>query len=269
MEIEGIVCQGCGSTNITFDPKRREVTCNQCGKITTYSRSTLNKNGKVSFQRENAINQFSKGRMDEALQFAYEVLNIAIDNAPALFIISYYDEFIKKNAGNVKKYFAEMESIALEYDEVKELCTLFLAVAYNMTEYEMDIILLIAKNMQDPEDKAFLCEFFDQLCPYMISKRTSMIFLNAELIEMYKDLAFHCDIPKTCFALLKAIENNPDSPYASNSFYLKTKVEHFYNRFVLPVGEIVSNMHNAALKEKFLTVFEQKKSKYNTDASLQ
>ncbi len=268
MEIEGIVCDGCGSAYIEFNPRNRTVLCNQCGKLSTYARSTLNKNGKICFQRENAIKQFSSGKMDEAQSYAHEVLNIFVDNAPALFIMSYYDEFINKRIGSMKKFFEEIQSAALEYDEVMELESLFLAAAYNMTDYEAEIIKLICANMQAEQDKKSLCDFFDTLCPYMISKRTSMNFFDDERVGMYKDLAGHCGIPKTCFALLKAIEANPDSPYVGNSFYLETKARYFYDKFVIPVGEVVQAINNMEFREKFIMVYKQKREKYKIDAKL-
>ena len=72
---------------MTFDPKRRILLCNQCGKEEYYSRATLNANGKVVFSRRNAIRFFSEGKLEDARHYAMEVLNISMDNAPAMYIL--------------------------------------------------------------------------------------------------------------------------------------------------------------------------------------
>lgn len=268
MELGGLQCRGCGSSNVVFDSKRRILTCNQCGKEEYYSRATLNANGKVQFNRENAINFFAEGKFEDSLHFAIDVLNIFKDNAPALYIMAYYDEFVRRKEGSLKSFFYELKDIALEYDEVQELKKLLLASAYNLMEYEKQTITLVAVNMQSEEDEADLCDFVDKLCPYLIRKRTSVDFLTKDLIDLYEDLAGHCDIPKTCFALLKAINDNPDSPYVNNCFYLRSKAKYFYDNFILPVGKIINAMRTKELRDKFINSYQKIKSKYEEDASL-
>lgn len=267
MELSGLQCHGCGSTNVVFDPKRRILTCNQCGKSEYYNRATLNANGKVIFSKDNAINFFMQGKYENARHYAMDVMNIFKDNAPALFILAYYDGIVMRIDGAIKRFFNEVKELPLEYDEVKELRKLFTATAYNLMDYEEDVIRLIALNMQDDEDAKELCEFVDKICPYFISKRTSMDFFTDDLQDMYSDLADHCDIPRTCFALVKSIENNPDSPYVSKCFYLKSKTQYFYNHFVLPVGEVIGSMKTEELKKKFMASYEQKRLKYESDAN--
>ena len=181
MDLEGLQCHGCGSTNVTFDPKRRILSCNQCGKEEYYSRSTLNANGKVVYARRNAIHFFKEGRMDDA----------------------------------------------------RELCTVI-----------------------------------DTICPFLISKRTSAGYLTDNLVDMYRELAEHCGIPKTCFALLKSIETNPDSPYVGQSFYLKAKVRYFYDNYVVNVGKVIRAMNDANLKAKFVGAYENKCQQYKADAGM-
>ena len=265
MDTIGLSCPGCGSSDVLFDPKSRILTCKQCGKKQTYARATLNKNSKVLYAGQNAVNFFSDGKYYDAKHFAQEVLDISMDNASALFIMAYYDEFVEGRNGAMRLFFNQIIDVALEYDELKTLRQLILASAYRLADYEEKIIELVAKNMQGEEDIPELQDFFDRICLYFISKRTSTVFFNMNLIEMYKDLAEHCGIPKTCYALLKAIESNPDSPYTDNSFYMKAKAEYFYNHFVLPVGEIIEKMSENEYKEKFLSVFNTKKQKYAND----
>ena len=232
MEPGGMQCHGCGSTNVQFDPQRRLLICNQCGKEEYYSRATLNANGKVLYARQNAMNFFSEGRYQTASKYAQEVLNISIDNAPALYILAYYDEFSQGKNGALQRYFQKMGNMALEYDEVKELMSLFLASPYKLLDYEEDVIKIIATNLQSEEDAAVLCEFFDKICPYFISKWPSTAYFKPSLAEMYAELASHCGIPKTCFALINAIQANPESPYSKNTFFLKQKATYFYQNFV-------------------------------------
>lgn len=268
MDVGGLVCRGCGSSNISFNPKMRLLTCNQCGKEEFYERATLNANGKVVLSRQNAVNFFVDGKYDNAKHYAMDVLNISMDNVPALFIIAYCDEFVDKRNDSIKYFFYQVKEVALEYDEVQEMIKLVKASAYRLINYEEDIIELFAKNMQSEESKNDLCALIDTLCPYFVSKRTSMDYLNDNLISMYKELIEHCGIPKTCFALLKSIEANPDSPYVSNSFYLKAKCKYYYDHYIIPIGDIISCMKNDEFGKKFLNAYEIKRNQYKKDSNI-
>ncbi len=265
MDCGGMQCHGCGSTNVQFDPHRRILICNQCGKEEFYSRATLNANGKVVYARQNALNFFSEGRFESARQYAKDILNISIDNAPALYILSYYDEFCLGKNDALRRYFRKMDNVALEYDEVKELMTLFLVSPYKLIDHEEDVIKLIAGNMQSEEDVTVLCDFFDRICPYFISKWPSIAYFKPSLVEMYAELAGHCGIPKTCFALINAITNNPDSPYVKNSFFLKQRAEYFYRNFVTPIGTIIYSMRDNPMKSKFISVYQQRVRQFEED----
>ena len=95
-----------------------------------------------------------------------------------------------------------------------------------------------------------------------------MDFFKDSLVEVYEELARHCDIPKTCFALLKAIDENPDSPYINNCFYLQSKARYFYEHFIIPVGEIINAMRTKELRDKFATSYKKKSNQYKEDANL-
>ena len=84
MENEILTCRGCGSSNVTFNPKMRLIVCNQCGREEFYSRAALNSSGKVLYSRQNALKYFSEGSFDVALKYAHEVLNISLDYAAAM-----------------------------------------------------------------------------------------------------------------------------------------------------------------------------------------
>ncbi|MBR5968984.1 MAG: hypothetical protein IK016_01415 [Lachnospiraceae bacterium] len=267
MDAGGLVCNGCGSSNVFFDAESRKLICNQCGKEEYYSRATLNKNGKVAFARDYAVSFFLKGDYSSARHYALDVLNVFKDNAPALFIIAYSDEFSQHRSGAVRDFFSEIIPIALEYDEVRDLQKLFLAGAYNLSDYEKDILVLVSKNMQSPEEAEELCAFLDKLCPYLIRRRTSMDFLNEEMADIYAQLAEHCGVPKTCYTLIKAIRENADSPYATNGFFLKSKTQFFYQNFVIPVGGIIERMSSPAYKDKIREAYNSQKSQFQADAN--
>lgn len=268
MDLEGMLCPSCGSSDITFDPKNRMLRCKQCGNDTYYSRATLNANGKVVYARRNALHFFREGRMEDARHYAMEVLNISMDNAPAMYIMSYYDEFVARKPDSMRYFFDSVGDIALEYDEVRDICSLVMASAYNLMDFEEQTIQLIAANMQSPDDARELCTVIDSICPFMISKRTSSAYLTPELAEMYHDLAEHCGIPKTCFALIKSIETNPDSPYVRKSFYLKSKAQYFYSNYVTAIGNIIRVMNDDNYREKFIAAYEKKCRQYQLDAGI-
>ena len=90
--------------------------------------------------------------------------------------------------------------------------------------------------------------------------------LKPSLIELYTELVEHCGIPKTCFALLNAIQKNPDSPYAGDTFFLRPKTEYFYEHFVLPVGKVIDAMKDEQYRGKFLAAYKQRKQQYELDS---
>ena len=107
-------CSGCGSSDVEFIPQTRKLICHQCGKEEYYSRATLNKNGKVILAKDNAKKFFMSGDMDNAKHYALEVLNIFLDNVPAKYIVSYYDEVKNARNSSIKKFFDSIKEIALE-----------------------------------------------------------------------------------------------------------------------------------------------------------
>lgn len=262
MEGIGLQCNGCGSSNVEFDPRTRILICKQCGKEEYYSRATLNRNGKVLFAKENAMSFFSEAKYDDAKHFAHETLDISKDNAPALFILSYYDEFISGKTGAMKRFFTDIDPVALEFDEVRDLIKMFEKAAYRLVDFEKNMIMLMAKNMQSRDDIPEFGAFIDKISSYIIPKRTSSSFLNDEMVDIYSEIAGRCDIPKTCLALLKSIELNPDSPYKTNSFYMRSKTQYFYDHYVIPIGRILTAMKESEFKSKFLGAYNKIKVSY-------
>lgn len=266
MEVQGLMCHGCGSTDISFDPATRKIHCNQCGRDEYYSRAQLGATGKVAFAKDNAIRFFKEGNRENARKFAGDVLNTMQDNAVALFIMAYCDEFVESRSGAIKAFFQKLHPIALEYDEVRNLKELFIASVYNLRDHETDMVSLIVKNMQSKEDRGELETWIDSICSYCIGKYPSADFLTSERVELYCDLASNCNIPKTCLALIKGIQANPDSPYSTNCFYMKAKTAYFRAHYVTPVGTIVASMGAGPYKQKFVAAYETLQKQYDIDA---
>jgi len=262
----GLKCTGCGSSSVTFDPRQRLMICDQCGKTEFFSRSTLNRNGKVVYCKENAIRCFKEGHYEEAKRFALDIMNISIDDIMAKFIIAFCNEIVSKDQGELERFFDGIKDEMLDYDEVRNLITVISASVAYLKNYEKMIVKIIAVNMKSEEDKKELCDFVDLICPYCIAQRSSIAFLDAEMAELYGDLAEHCTIPKTCFSLIKAIETNNDSPYAGNTFGYGLKTRHFYDYFVVPIGGIINRMVSEQWKKKFEAAYEQKLQDYKQKA---
>lgn len=266
MEIQGLICHGCGSTDISFDPVTRKIHCDQCGREEYYSRAQLGATGKVAFAKDNALRFFKEGNRDRARTFAGDVLNTMQDNAAALFIMAYCDEFVESRNGAIKDFFRKLDPISLEYDEVRDLKDLFSVSIYNLRDYEADMVSLVVKNMQSPEDRDELEIWIDTICSYCIEKYPSADFLTEERVELYCDLASNCNIPKTCFALLKGVKTNPDSPYAANCFYMKAKTAYFRDHYVAAIGKILSAMQDNPYSRKFSSAYETIEKQFDIDA---
>lgn len=267
MEVEGLTCNGCGSTDIEFDPKIRKVHCNQCGREEFYSRARLGATGKVAFAKDNAIRFFNSGDFATARQFANDVLNMMQDNSAALFMVAYIREFYDGDAGIMKEFFRDVETVALEYDEVRDLLGLFEGKLYNMRDFELEMLTVIIKNMQSKDDKEQLESFIETVCPTCIKHFASADFLNETRIELYTDIVSHCRVPRTCLELIRAIRENPDSPYKSNTFAMQNKTQYFLAHFVEPVGGIIAAMAPIAEKPKFLLAYQQTLDDYRKRAA--
>ena len=268
MDLFGMQCYGCGSTNVTFDPKRKVLICNQCGKVATYTRSELNAHGKVVYALENAIRFFESGQMHEAKHYAMDVLNISIDNVPAMYIMAYYDEFKARKPSSMDQFFGWTTEIKLDNDELSDFCRLLKASRCYLADYEEAVIKLVAEYLSQPDNAEELCTIIDDICPTLIADRTSSAYLTEDLAQMYRELAEHCGIPKTCFALLKSIRENPDSPYKRQTFYLKVKSQYFYDHYVAQIGRILHAMRDPGRRRSFISVYNTWCEAYRKDAGI-
>lgn len=267
MEIPGVQCAGCGSSEVEFIESSRKLICHKCGREDYWSRATLNKNRQVIINKDNAMKFFLEGDIDTSRCYALEVLNIFVDNIPAKYIISYFDEVKNGKIDSIKECIKCIQDTKdVHGDEIRDFSKLVIASARYLHEYSSDIIEVFVKNMQAMEDRKELSEIMDKICPYFIQLSSSIDFLKDKGLEYYTELAQNLDIPKTCFYLIKAIEENPYSPYVNNSFYMSTKTKYFYDEFVVPVGDIISKMKESEYKEKLKMAYQQKLLKYKQEA---
>ena len=262
MEVFGLTCAGCGSTDVDFNTETRKVTCNQCGKVEYYSRAQLGATGKIVIAKDNAIKFFREGNLPGAREFAVGVLNVMQDNAAALFIVAYCDEFVEGQAGAMEGFFRRTDPMPLESDEVKDLMALFEDKLPNLRDFEVQVVTLVVKNLQSPDDRARLSEFIDRVCPYCILHYASEDFMTPEREDFYRDVAGHCDVPKTCLALLRGIREIPSSPWKAGSFAMRARAMYFLEHYVEPVGRVVSAMRDGRFKPKFLQAYAQEHEKY-------
>lgn len=256
--MSGLVCSGCGSSDVVFEPRTRIVTCNQCGKQETYTRSSLNSSGEVLFAKENAIRFFKQGDLEEAMHYARDVLNISKDNIPALFIGGYYNEFVLGKPNAMKMVLNDICLMCdVQYDEVVDFQTLVLSAALNLVDYQTQILRFVWDNMQDPRDRQLMNSFVDKIVPYFISKEQTSEYLDEDLCDILCKIAQKFDIPNTCFMLLKSIKTIADSPYAGNNFHLQARCQCFFDTYVTRVGKVIYSMGTSSYHDKFVAAFIQ------------
>ena len=109
---------------------------------------------------------------------------------------------------------------------------------------------------------AGVCKFVDGFSPNIVMARENGRFLSGDLLNMYMKLSAFCSIPKTCFALLGAIESNPASPLKNGEYYLKGESKKFLDEYVTPVGEIINSMKSEKNRPQFQQAFADKSRNY-------
>ena len=112
-------------------------------------------------------------------------------------------------------------------------------------------------NLLEYDDLEELQEFVENFCPFSILNHKTIDWFDAEMVEIYKELSKKLMIPKTWYALYKAIQKNPDSPMIGDRFYLKTKATRVFEQFVLPIGEIFKCIGEPVNRVKFTKGFQQ------------
>ncbi len=256
MDAMSFLCSGCGQP-LDIDFKTRKGICAWCGTVNTFPRKVFNSSDKVEADIKSCLRCFSEQRYADARKHAEDVLTVAVDNVPALFVRAYYDAFLDENkvAWRMEEFFNQIRTIEMDAEEIEPTATLFRTTAVKLEAYEGRVLTWADHNLAGSE----LCNFAEMFFVPLLMKKTNINFFTRDLCDTLKSIAAKCSIPKVCYALLAAIKNNPDSPYPENRFFLKTKTQRFYDEFVVPLGGIIQAMESQGLRDKFYPVYQKQK----------
>lgn len=212
---------------------------------------------------DNAVSAFVARDFNSAVKGANEALAIDAKNLPAAFIIAFNEQVFKKRMHQLDNFFAHVPTLpgSISSEDMTKLCQLFTAGSIKLSDYEAQILNLVYANSNDMGPAA-VCKFVDGFSPNIIAARSNGSFLSGSLLDSYMKLSAFCSIPRTCFALLGAIEANPDSPIKNGAYYLTGKSQKFYEQYVTPVGEIVNNMRSEKNRPQFQKAFADKSQNY-------
>ena len=212
---------------------------------------------------DNAVSSFVAKDFNSALKGANEVIASDAKNIPASFIVAFSDEIFRKRPNQLDKFFSSVPSLpgSMDSEDLEKLCRLFTAGRLKLANYEATILNLVYANANEIGPGA-VCKFVDEFSPNIISTRSNGSFLSGDLLDMYMKLSAFCTIPKTCFALLGAIELNPASPLKTGDYYLTGKSKKFYDEYVTRVGEIIDNMKSEKNRPQFQKAFADKSLNY-------
>jgi len=249
-------CPGCFSLVPAeyIDFKTRTATCPFCGNLVTFKRTTINSSQGVAHDVENAVRFFLENNLDSAKRYAESALSVSVDNAVGLYIIAYYSAFKAeiKTRNHLERFFKEeLKGIEFDEEELEGFKKVILHSLTHVADYEKEILSIISECQRGQE----LADFVDAFSPYLIAKRGTIDWFDKDMCDTYAKVTAMSNIPKTWYALYTAIIKNPDSPEASDTYYLKTKTARFYNDFVLGIGSIFGQIKDEALKAKFNGAF--------------
>jgi DNA-directed RNA polymerase subunit RPC12/RpoP len=258
MEANTYICSHCGSSIPAdqVDVKRRRGYCRFCGleSIFPKKRSTASPNAVIAL--EEASKLFNVGNFESAKECAETAISMSRDNAGALYIINYHKSYASKlkSSKGLETFFTEtLPNSELELEEEEMFKQSLLKTIHHSCDYEKYIL----KKFVEFDDDDELLEFVESFCPFSILAHKSIEWFDAELIEIYKEISRRIVIPKTWFALYKAMQKNPDSPFAEDTFYLKTKARRVYDSFILPIGDIYNSIKDETNKAKFLSGYKK------------
>ncbi len=249
-------CQNCGHSLRQSEINKDTLvgTCEYCGSMVTATRKQANATKEVLHSQENAVRFFLENNFDSARHYAEELLSCAVDNAVGLYIIAYYKAYKSevKTRSHLDKFFKnDLSNIDFTDEEVEGFKKVILHSLTHVADYEKEILAKLLE-CQSPND---LADFVDAFSPYLVAKRGTIDWFDTEMCDVYTRVTSFTNIPKTWYALYTAIIKNPDSPEASDTYYLKTKTARFYNDFVLGIGRIFEQIKDEALKAKFNGAF--------------
>ena len=138
-----------------------------------------------------------------------------------------------------------LPGVRIDNETIGELIAYMKAVYPRVMPYENQVLSFLYNNRQTPVQTR---EYVDSISPNFIAKRADHSFMTGEMAETYRKLAAYCSIPKTCYALIGAIQNNPESPLKNGKYYAKTINRKFYDEYILSRIRI-------GIRFRFRTVF--------------
>ena len=263
MEAEKHLCSGCGiqipPSAINF--KTRRAHCEFCGQNIIFPKKSSTASPNAVHALNEATKFFLQKNFDSAKSEAETVVSMVANNVPALYIIAYYNAFVApvKKRDALDHLFNEvLPEAELEIEEEELFKDLVLKTILHTCDYHEQILSKIVE-YDDPKEAA---EFIEQFSPYVITKSANIEWFTKGVADKYRQLTRTADIPKTWYALLLSISKNPQSPLLTGDFYLKTKTANYYSHYVLPIGEILENISNAELKNKFVPVYKKTRAEY-------
>lgn len=255
--VTSVVCEYCGVTNNKQERLNQQELVAQLEQKAAETAATAAKQAmgeQLTAAKNAAVEQFLKGDLKSAEQSADTVLREASDCVEAELIkafCSYHAQ--QQDESRMRGFLNRLTDRVLADEEREHVRSMLLKFPSSFSAYEAEVIRCIQKH--DPQN---LCSFVDAFSPYIIKKRDSTVFLTSELVGLYCELARQCDIPKTCYALLGSITTIPGSPYANDSFYLKTRTMGFRDQYLLPIGRIIESIKSEQLRTQFVGAYRKR-----------
>lgn len=201
-----------------------------------------------------AVNAFLASDLRTAISTASEIHAKNADCPEAEFILG-FGAYVGQSASTagLDRFFEQVRAERLTDAQKEDLRRMLLKYPRNLALFEVRTVRF-AQKMFAGDAKA-LCEFTDAFSPYIIKKQDSARFLDREMYEFYRDMAKECSIPKTCYALVGAMKSLPESPFAGDTFHLRTRAMNFRRDFMGPVGDIVSGIRDTARREQLTGMY--------------
>lgn len=197
---------------------------------------------------ENMKEAFWGADVKSSLNLANSILEHDADNLTAKFVVGFGDMVLNKKFSKLDSFMSGLPGVRIDNETIGELIAYMKAVYPRVMPYENQVLSFLYNNRQTPVQTR---EYVDSISPNFIAKRADHSFMTGEMAETYRKLAAYCSIPKTCYALIGAIQNNPESPLKNGKYYAKTINRKFYDEYILKVQAIVSEMENESYRIKF------------------
>ena len=117
----------CGNCNasLNIDLKTRTCRCDWCHQLVHIPRKEINSGPSVQANVKKATEYFLNREFERAAECAKDALAYAVDNAPAKYILAFYDRFIAKNHKERALYnffeerLREQQTELLDEDEIE------------------------------------------------------------------------------------------------------------------------------------------------------